>query len=50
MSTDVMEFINQELRDLERKGLFRRLRELESAQGPRAVFDGKEVINLSSNN
>ena len=50
MAADVMGFIQEELHDLERKGLFRRVRELEGAQGARAVFDGREVVNLSSNN
>jgi len=50
VAADVMGFIQEELHDLERKGLFRRVRELEGAQGARAVFDGREVVNLSSNN
>jgi glycine C-acetyltransferase len=50
MSMDVLGFVEEELDELREKGLFRRLRELESPQGPRAVFDGREVINLSSNN
>lgn len=50
MAANVMAFIEQELDELRNKGLFRRLRELESPQGARAVFDGREVINLSSNN
>jgi glycine C-acetyltransferase len=50
MTLDGMEWIDGELDALREKGLFRHLRELEGPQGPRAVFDGKEVINLSSNN
>src|SRR5579871_5119183 len=50
MAANVLAFVDDELNDLRAKGLFRTLRELESAQGPRAVFDGREVINLSSNN
>ena len=45
-----MAFIDRELDQRKREGLYRRLRELQSAQGARAVFDGREVINLSSNN
>jgi glycine C-acetyltransferase len=50
VATDVLAFVQQELQDLRNKGLFRRLRELQSSQGPRATFDGREVVNLSSNN
>jgi glycine C-acetyltransferase len=50
MSTDVMAFATHELEALRSQGLFRTLRELQSPQGPRATFDGREVINLSSNN
>jgi glycine C-acetyltransferase len=50
MSTDVMAFAEAELDSLRERGLFRTLRELESPQAARATFDGREVINLSSNN
>lgn len=50
MAMNGMEWIDAELDALRSKGLFRHLRDLESPQGARAVFDGKEVINLSSNN
>src|SRR5579875_3760319 len=50
MSDNVMAFVDDELDSLRQKGLFRPLRELQGPQGARAVFDGKEVINLSSNN
>jgi glycine C-acetyltransferase len=50
MPQNVMAFVDEELQTLRERGLFRPLRELESPQGPRAVFDGREVINLSSNN
>jgi glycine C-acetyltransferase len=50
MSIDVMAFAEEELESLRARGLFRTLRELESPQGARARFDGREVINLSSNN
>lgn len=50
MTTDVMAFAEEELESLRARGLFRTLRELESPQGARARFDGRQVINLSSNN
>lgn len=50
MSDDPLAFVQQELDALRDKGLLRKPRELESPQGARAVFDGHEVINLSSNN
>jgi glycine C-acetyltransferase len=50
MPDNVMTFVDEEIEELKSKGLFRTLRELDSAQGARAVFDGREVINLSSNN
>jgi len=46
----VMAFVDQELEALREKGLFRTLRELQGPQQARSVFDGHEVINLSSNN
>lgn len=47
---NVMDWADAELDSLREKGLFRSLRDLQSPQEARAVFDGKEVINLSSNN
>ncbi|HEX8753912.1 MAG TPA: 8-amino-7-oxononanoate synthase [Solirubrobacterales bacterium] len=44
--TDVAERL-AELRD---RGLYRRLRLVESAQGPRVTLDGREVLLLCSNN
>jgi len=44
-----LDFVQDEIAELKRQGVFRPLRVLTSAQGPRAVIDGKEVINLSSN-
>jgi len=40
----------EQLKKLEEQGLLRTLREVASAQGPRIILDGKEVINLCSNN
>src|SRR5579875_1717451 len=45
-----MDWIEGELDELRSKGLFRQLRDLESPQEARATFDGREVVNLSSNN
>lgn len=50
MPDDVLAFIDDELSAMRRDGLFRSLRELQSPQEARAVFEGREVINLSSNN
>lgn len=50
MSDHLMDFASAELQELKDNGLYRPLKELESAQKPRAVFDGREVVNLSSNN
>ncbi|HEY8177280.1 MAG TPA: glycine C-acetyltransferase [Candidatus Limnocylindria bacterium] len=43
-------FLEAEVEDLRAKGLFRRLRVVESEQKSRCVIDGHEVITLSSNN
>ncbi|NDQ56915.1 MAG: glycine C-acetyltransferase [Acidipila sp.] len=43
-------FLHQALEDLKAKQLYFQLRVLEGEQKPIATFDGKEVINLSSNN
>jgi glycine C-acetyltransferase len=43
-------FLDAEIEDLKTKGLYRRLRVVESEQKSRCVIDGREVITLSSNN
>ena len=43
-------YLKDELAELRARGLYRWPRELGSPQGPRAVYDGREVINLCSNN
>jgi glycine C-acetyltransferase len=43
-------FLEAEIEDLKAKGLFRRLRVVQSEQRARCVIDGREVITLSSNN
>jgi glycine C-acetyltransferase len=43
-------YLHDALEDLKSKHLYSRLKILEGEQKPVAIFDGKEVINLSSNN
>ena len=45
-----MAFLEAEIDELRAKGLYRRLRVVESEQKSRCVIDGREVITLSSNN
>jgi len=43
-------FLDAEITELKAKGLYRRLRVVQSEQKSRCVIDGREVITLSSNN
>ena len=43
-------FLDQEIDELKAKGLYRRLRVVESEQTSRCIIDGREVVTLSSNN
>ena len=45
-----LEYLETELNDLRERGLFRWPRLLDGPQEPVARYDGKEVINLCSNN
>jgi glycine C-acetyltransferase len=45
-----LQYLHEALQDLKAKHLYFRLKILEGEQKPVANFDGKEVINLSSNN
>jgi glycine C-acetyltransferase len=45
-----LQYLHDALEDLKSKHLYFRLKILEGEQKPVAVFDGEEVINLSSNN
>ena len=45
-----LQYLHEALDDLKAKKLYFRLRILEGEQKPLATFDGKQVINLSSNN
>ena len=45
-----LQFLDEALDQMRADGLYRRLRVLEGEQKPHARFDGRDVINLSSNN
>jgi glycine C-acetyltransferase len=45
-----LQYISETLQDLRAKGVAPKLRVLEGEQKPVCVFDGREVINLASNN
>src|ERR1700726_129355 len=45
-----LHYISEHLQDLRNKGIAPKLRVLEGEQKPVAIFDGKEIINLASNN
>src|SRR5258708_40191473 len=45
-----LQYVIDELKELRAKGVAPRLRVLEGEQKPVCIFDGKEVINLASNN
>ncbi|HEV7199644.1 MAG TPA: glycine C-acetyltransferase [Candidatus Limnocylindria bacterium] len=49
-SRNPLAFLDADLDDLRAKGLYRRLRVVESEQAARCRIDGREVITLSSNN
>ena len=48
--SDALAFLEDELNQLREDKLFKLPRVLDSQQKAVAVFDGREVINLSSNN
>jgi glycine C-acetyltransferase len=50
MNPNPLSFLHDQLAEMEAKGLHFRLRVLEGEQKSVADFDGKDVINLSSNN
>ena len=45
-----LDFITQRLNELKEQGVYRRIPVMESPSGPRCIINGKDVINLSSNN
>jgi glycine C-acetyltransferase len=50
MRTDPLSFLGTELDSLRQQGLFRSLRILDGRQEATSSFDGRKVVNLSSNN
>ncbi|MBI2220495.1 MAG: glycine C-acetyltransferase [Acidobacteria bacterium] len=48
--TDPLAYLGEELDSLKQQGLYRRLRILGDEQKARTTFDGRSVVNLSSNN
>ena len=50
MRPDPLGFLATELDNLRHQGLYRTLRILEGRQEATSRFDGKQVVNLSSNN
>jgi glycine C-acetyltransferase len=48
--TDPLSYLSEQLQAWRNAGTYQRLRVLQSACEPVATFDGKEVINLASNN
>jgi glycine C-acetyltransferase len=50
MNPNPLSYLHDQLAEIEANGLHFRLRVLEGEQKPIAHFDGKDVINLSSNN
>jgi glycine C-acetyltransferase len=50
MRIDPLDYLARELESLKEQKLYRRLRVLEGEQKHRSTFDGRSVVNLSSNN
>lgn len=50
MSRSLQNYLTESLDELRQKGLYRKLPVVSGPTGPRAVINGKSVINLSSNN
>ena len=50
MRNDPLAYLADELKTLQDQGLYRELRVLDGEQASTATFDGKSVVNLSSNN
>lgn len=50
MVRNPLAFAEQEVEKLRQQGLYRQLRDLQTPQEAEATFDGRPVINLSSNN
>src|ERR687886_1601905 len=50
MRRDPLAYLASELDSLKQQGLYRQLRILDGEQKPKAQFDDRQVVNLSSNN
>ncbi len=50
MGIHELNFITKGLKGLKDQGIYRKLSVLEGPSGPRSMINGKEVVNLSSNN
>ena len=50
MRADPLSFLGTELDSLRQQGLYRSLRVLQGRQEATSCFDGRKVVNLSSNN
>jgi glycine C-acetyltransferase len=50
MAADPLAFLNDEIQLLKDQGLYFQVRVLQSEQAPVALIDGRQVINLASNN
>ncbi len=50
MRPDPLVYLSGEIEALKQQGLYRHLRVLDGEQSARCVIDGREVVNLSSNN
>src|SRR3989440_10708320 len=50
LKQDPLRYVSDQLNDLRGKGVAPKLRVLEGEQKPVCTFDGREVINLASNN
>ena len=50
MRSDPLSFLTDELTALKSQGLYRRLRVLDDRQAARTAIDGRNIVNLSSNN
>lgn len=49
-SETLNQFLNENLKELKDQGLYNEINVVEGSNGPRITIDGKELINLSSNN
>src|SRR6201988_1982702 len=50
MKQNPLQYVSDQLKELREKGVAPKLRVLEGEQKPVCTFDGREVINLASNN